>query len=166
MNAPEREAGTSAVRRYRPSRSWPVGALALVAAAGAVLATGALSSALDGGPSPAFAAGIGRNVESVQPQAKARTATPAPALPSHASLPADLWQIQVGAFRTISAAEAHLGALESELPELARMEPTHQLRGGLHRVRIGGIGDEPAARALCARILAAGRGCFAIRPES
>lgn len=62
MTAPEREARAAAVRRYRPSRSWPVGALALAAAAGAVLATGALSSALDGGPDPAFAVRSGPSV--------------------------------------------------------------------------------------------------------
>lgn len=164
------------MRRYRPSRSWPVGGLALVAAAGAVLATGTLSANLDGGPEPAFAARIRQQVAGAQPVTQARAALPAatapaaPAVPS-ASAPstppaAGVWQIQVGAFRNTFAAEAHLRALEKEVPQLAQLSRTHQLRGKINRVRIGGIEDEPAARGLCARIRAAGRDCFVAGPES
>lgn len=157
------------VRRYRPSRSWPVGGLALVAAAGAILATGTLSSALDGGPAPAFAARIGQTVASAQPGTKAHAAIPASAAPAAASpgpQPAGVWQIQVGAFRNTQAAEAHLRTLEAGIPELARLTAVHQLRGGLNRVRIGGIEDEAAARGLCASIAASGRGCFVAGPGS
>jgi cell division septation protein DedD len=168
----EREAGTAAVRRYRPSRPWPVGGLALAAAAAAVLATGGLSSVLDGGPDPAFAARIARSVASGPSPIEARAAPP-PAAPaasvpaaSEPAPPAAAWQIQVGAFRNVVAAEAHLRSLESGVPELARLTATHRLRGGLNRVRIGGIADETAARGLCARIVAAGNGCFVVAPES
>lgn len=158
------------MRRYRPSRSWPVGGLALVAAAGAVMATGTLSSALDGGPDPAFAARIGPKVAKAQPRAAARAAIPAKLPPasgaSATAQAAGLWQIQVGAFRNTLSAEAHLRALESEVPELTRLSAIHQLRAGLTRVRIGGIGDEASARRLCEDIAAAGRGCFVVRPES
>lgn len=157
------------MRRYRPSRSWPVGGLALVAAVGAVLTTGALSSALDGGPDPAFAARIGRGVANVRSSMEARAAIPAVTAPtSAASAPprAGPWQIQVGAFRNTVAAETYLRTLESEVPELGRLSAIHQLRGGLNRVRVGGIEDEAAARSLCARILAARPGCFVVAPES
>lgn len=169
MTAPEREAGTLAVRRYRPSHSWPVGGLALVAAAGAILATGMLSSALDGAADPAFAAEVGRSVESAQSGTQVRTAIAAgsaPAASSSAPPPAGVWQIQVGAFRNSFAAEAHLRALEGEVPELKALTAIHQLRGDVNRVRIGGIEDEATARELCARILAIGRGCFVAGPES
>lgn len=157
------------MRRYRPSRSWPVGGLALVAAAGAIVATGMLSSALNGAPDPAFAAQVGRSVEGAQSGTQARAAISdgsAPAASSSAPRPAGVWQIQVGAFRNSSAAEAHLRALEGEVPELAPLAATHLLRGDINRVRIGGIGDEAAARELCARILAVGSGCFVAGPES
>lgn len=156
------------MRRYRPTRSWPVGGLALIAATGAVLATGAVSSTLDGGPDPAFASRIARSVPGAGPGIEARAAA-APAAPAAAAVavppapsppPRGLWQIQVGAFRDTSAAEAHLRALEAEMPELAGLDRIHQLRGRISRVRIGGIAGEPAARALCARILTAGSGCF------
>lgn len=157
------------MRRYRPSRPWPVGGLALVAAAGAVLATGTLSSALDGGSGPAFAAGIGQRVAKARSGMEAHAAIPPAAIPNVASpapAPRALWQIQVGAFRNGPAAEAHLHALESEVPELAQLPDAYLLRGSINRARIGGIGDESAARDLCARILAAGHGCFVVRPES
>lgn len=166
---PEQEVGEKpAVRRYRPSRSWPVGGLALAAAVGAVLTTGALSSALDGGPDPAFAARIGHGVANLKSGMEAHAAIPgvmAPASPAFAPSPAGPWQIQVGAFRNPAAAEAQLRALESEVPDLTRLSAVHQLRGGVNRVRIGGIADEAAARRLCARLLAAGRGCFVVAPE-
>ncbi|MGA9582707.1 MAG: SPOR domain-containing protein [Allosphingosinicella sp.] len=157
MIAPEREAETPAARRYRPTRAWPVGGLALVAAAGAVLATGTISSAMDGGP----------GAPSLQPVAIALAAAPpAPAqeIPSLEPPPAGGWQVQVGAFRSLPAAEAHLRALESELPELTRLTAAYQLRGGLNRIRIGGIGDESAAGGLCERIAETGRGCFVVGP--
>lgn len=166
---PERESGTPAVRRYRPSRPWPVGGLALVAAVGAVLTTGTLSSALNGGADPAFAARIEQGIEPAQSAMAAHAAIPAAIVPragSSAPRPAGVWQIQVGAFRNALAGEAHLRALESEVPELAQLSASHQLRGDLNRVRIGGIDDETAARELCARILAVGRGCFVAGPES
>lgn len=157
------------MRRYRPSRPWPVGGLALVAAAGAILATGMLSSALNGAPDPAFVAQVGRSVESAQSGTQVRGAISAglaPAASSSAPPPAGVWQIQVGAFRNGFAARAHLRALEGEVPELKPLTATHQLRGDINRVRIGGIEDEAAARELCARILAIGRGCFVAGPES
>lgn len=157
------------MRRYRPSRSWPVGGLALVAAAGAVMTTGALSSVLEIGPRPAFTAPIGPKVANAQPATETRAAASGQmpsANGSPATPPAGPWQIQVGAFRNTISAEIHLRALESEVPELARLSAIHQLRGGLNRVRIGGIGDEAAARRLCDHIAAVGRGCFVVRPES
>lgn len=175
LTAPEREAGTPAVRRYRPSRSWPVGGLALVAASGAVLATGTLSASLDGGPEPAFAARIRQSVAGAEPGTEARAAIPAATAPAalSSSSPASaeptaaaIWQIQVGAFRNTAAAEAHVRALEKEVPQLAQLTVTHQLRGGINRVRIGGIEDETAARRLCASIRAVGRDCFVAGPES
>lgn len=176
LTAPEREAGTPAVRRYRPSRSWPVGGLALVAAAGAVLATGSLSAGLDGGPEPAFAARIRQSVAGAQPGTEARAAIPAATAPMAISASSSLasaeptaagiWQIQVGAFRNTVAAEAHVRALQKEVPQLAQLTLTHQLRGKINRIRIGGIPDEPAARELCERIRAVGRDCFVASPES
>ncbi|HEX8480770.1 MAG TPA: SPOR domain-containing protein [Allosphingosinicella sp.] len=162
------------MRRYRPSRSWPVGALALAAATGAVLTTGALSSALDDAPQPAFATRIAREAASLPPATRPPAAAPAAAAPASAApaalnsapLATRVWQVQVGAFRSTAAAEAHLRTLESGVPELARLTPVHQLRGGLNRVRIGGIEDEGAAHRLCARIAASGRGCFVVGPES
>jgi cell division septation protein DedD len=157
------------VRRYRPSRSWPVGGLALIAAAGAVLATGTLSSTLGGGPDPAFAARIGQSVAGARSGMEARAASPAAAglaASPPAPPPAGAWQIQVGAFRNLAAAEAHRRSLEREVPELARLPQTHQLRGRINRVRIGGIEDEAAARGLCGRIRAVGHGCFVAEPES
>jgi cell division septation protein DedD len=134
-----------------------------------VLATGTLSSVLDGAPDAAFAARIGRTVASARSGDEAHAATPAAGIPAASpSAPpaAGAWQVQVGAFRNASAAEAHLRALESQLPELARLTRTHQLRGDLNRIRIGGIEDEAGARGLCGRILAAGRGCFVVRPAA
>jgi hypothetical protein len=157
------------VRRYGASRPWPVGGLALVAAAGAVLMAGTLSSVLEGGPDPAFAARIHQSLASAQPGLEAH-ASVSPAAgaspPVSAPAPAGAWQIQVGAFRDAQAAEAHLRALESEVPELAKLTVSHQLRGEIDRIRIAGIGDEAAARKLCSRLRAVGRGCFVVRPES
>jgi cell division protein FtsN len=144
-----------------------VGALALVAATVAMLTTGAVSSALDGGPDPAFAARIGRVAAGMSSGMEAHAAAPAAAvLPVRASAPAPGWQVQVGAFRKTPAAEAHLRALEQAVPELARLTPVHQLRGGLNRVRIGGIGDEASGLELCERISSAGSDCFVIGPDS
>ena len=130
---------------------------------------GTLSSVLEGGPDPAFAARIGRSVANAQSGIEAHASTPAAALPAalaSAPPPAGVWQVQVGAFRDAQAAEAYLRALESDAPELAKLTATHQLRGKIDRVRIAGIGDEAAARALCSRLVAIGRGCFVVRPES
>jgi hypothetical protein len=142
------------------------------------MTTGALSSALDGGPDPAFAARVGQSVASARPATQARAANPAPAVPAAQAAsvavpaaapavpsPAGVWQVQAGAFRNTLAAEAHLRALESSVPELARLSAVHQLRDGVNRVRIAGIEDEAAARRLCQRILAIGRGCFVVRPR-
>lgn len=164
---PEHEALPS-VRRYGASRPWPVGGLALVAASGAVLMAGTLSSVLEGGPDPAFAARIRQSVASAPPGIEAHASVPAKAVPAAASAPppAGAWQVQVGAFRNAQAAEAHLRALESQVPELAKLTATHQLRGKIDRIRIAGIGDEAAARELCSRIAAVGSGCFVVRPGS
>lgn len=127
---------------------------------------GTLSSVLEGGPDPAFAARIRQSVASAQPGIEAHASVPAAAVPAaSAPPPPGVWQVQVGAFRNAQAAEAHLRALESEVPQLAKLTATHQLRGNINRVRIAGIGDEAAARDLCSRIAAAGRGCFVVRPE-
>ncbi len=136
--------------------------------------TGTLSSALNGGSDPAFAARSGQDVAGDRSAREANAAIPAAAVPaaaipatgSSAPRPAGIWQIQVGAFRNTRAAESHLRALEENVPELARLTAFHQLRGDISRVRIGGIEDEAAARELCARILAVGRDCFVARPES
>ena len=157
------------MRRYRSSSPWPVGALALIAAAGAVLTAGTLSSALDGRPAPAYAAQVRQGVAAARSGMAAHAAVPAGPRPVVASAPpaaAGDWQIQVGAFRSAAAAEANLRAVRSEVPELARLPGGHRLRDGLDRVRIGAIADEPAARGLCARIVAVGRGCFVVGPES
>jgi hypothetical protein len=156
------------VRRYRPSRSWPVAGLALLAAAGAVMTTGALSSALEDRPGPAIEARIGPGVVDAQRGAETRAAMSAqipPAGSPSATPPVGPWQIQVGAFRNTISAETHLRALEGDVPELARLSAIHQIRGGVTRVRIAGIGDEAAARGLCEQIASAGRGCFVVRPE-
>lgn len=168
MIAPEREAGNSAVRRYRPSRPWPVGGLALIAAAGAVLAAGTLSSVLDGGSAPAFAAKVGQSVASARLGMEAHAAAPVARAPIPSSRPPStgVWQVQVGAFRTAQAAEAHLRAVKSEVPEVAHLSGSNQVRAGLNRVRIGAIEDEAGARELCRHIVAAGRGCFVVGPES
>lgn len=129
---------------------------------------GTLSSAFEGGPDPAFAARIRQSVSGAEPGIEAHASVPAEAVPAAASAPppAGLWQVQVGAFRNAQAAEAHLRALEGEVPELARLTAIHQLRGKIDRIRIAGIGDEAAARGLCSRIAAVGSGCFVVRPES
>lgn len=145
----------------------------MLAAAGATLTAGSLSAALESGPDPAFSARIRQSGASAQSAIRARPPIPAaavapeaPSSSSPAPEPAGDWQVQVGAFRNTFAAEAHLRALNAEVPELERLTATHQLRGGINRVRIGGIGDEAAARDLCERIAAAGRCCFVARPES
>ncbi|HYW15341.1 MAG TPA: SPOR domain-containing protein [Allosphingosinicella sp.] len=148
-----------------------MGGLALVAAAGAVLASGALSFNLGGGPDPAFAAGIKQSVAGARPGREAQATLPAVRIPPPGAAPAPrqpfgVWQIQVGAFRNMSAAQADLAALESQVPELGRLKATHQLRGTINRVRIGGIEDEAGARRLCARLAEIGRGCFVAGPES
>ncbi len=127
------------------------------------MTTGALSSVLEDAPRPAFAARVGPGVESALPGRP----SPAAELQTAASepLPAGVWQVQVGAFRNTQAAEAHLRTLESGVPELARLTPIHRLRGRLNQVRIAGIENEAAARALCKRIAAAGGGCFVVEPE-
>lgn len=134
-----------------------------------MLTAGALSSALDGGPDPAFAARIGQGVAGMRSGMEAHAAIPAATAPAAATAappPAGAWQIQVGAFRNAPAAEAQVRTLKSRVPELAPLTAIRQHRGGLNRVRIGGIEDEAAARRLCARLLASGRGCFVVRPES
>lgn len=160
------EPGTesSPVRRYRASKSWPVGALALAAAAGAVLATGGVSRAFERTEDRPL-----RGVEAPAAMAPAAPLllAPAPAAPSAAPDSASgLWQIQTGAFRSPAAAEAHGRALEAEVPALTRLAPALQARGGITKVRFGAIRDETAARALCARLAAAGHGCFVLAPGS
>ena len=151
------------MRRYRPSRPWSVGALALAAAAGAVLTAGAIASAVGGGPEASLSERIRQGAASVQP-ARAHAANPSPSTPSP-RLMAGPWQVQAGAFRRAGAAEAHLRALGTEIPELARLDSTHRRRGGVERVRIGGFADRAAARRLCERLLASGRECFVVGPE-
>lgn len=134
-----------------------------------MLIAGTLSSALEGGPDPAFAARIGQGIAGAQSSIKAHASSPAEAAPAANDSPQPLagaWQVQVGAFRNAQAAEAHLRALESDVPELANLTAIHQLRGKIDRIRIAGIGDEAAARGLCSRILEVGRDCFVVRPES
>ena len=140
----------------------------MMAAAGAVLTMSLLSAAVDGGPDPAFAAGIARGVAGTQSGMAAHAAVATAPVPAPASSPSPAgdWQIQVGAFRDTAAAEAHLRARESKLAELAGLSPVHQLRGSLTRVRIEGISNEAAARRLCARVEAVAGGCFVVRPES
>lgn len=125
---------------------------------------------MSGGPDPAVTAQIKQSVAGAQPGTQAQAAVPAGAVPAASSSAPPrapgIWQIQVGAFRNSFAAEAHLRALERELPQLAQLSRSHQLRGTINRVRIGGIADEAAARELCAGIAAVGRGCFVAGPES
>jgi cell division septation protein DedD len=138
-----------------------------------MLAAGTVSAALEGGPDPAIAARVAQDVAQAGPAREANAAIPVPAkaapaapppAPSSAPPPAGDWQVQVGAFRSTVAAEAHLRSLEGDVPGLARLTRAHQLRGNINRVRIGGIEDEASARELCAQILAAGRGCFVAGP--
>lgn len=131
--------------------------------------TGTLSSVLDGGPDPAFTARVRQSVASAQPRIEAHAANPAavaPAARSSAGPSPAAWQVQVGAFRNAGAAQTHLRTLQGEIPELAGLTASHQRRGDVSRVRIGAIGDEAAARELCARLVAIGRGCFVVAPES
>ncbi|HEX8063744.1 MAG TPA: SPOR domain-containing protein [Allosphingosinicella sp.] len=134
------------------------------------MTTATLSSALDGGPDPAFAARIGESVAGFRPGMEAHASTSgataaASARPPLAPRSGPGWQIQVGAFRNTPTAEAHLRALERAVPELGRLTAVHQLRGRVNRVRIGGIEEEAAARGLCEHIRAAGSGCFVVAPE-
>jgi cell division septation protein DedD len=170
------------VRRYGAIRPWPVAGLALVAAAGAVVMTSGVSSAFDGQETSGQERTVGTamsyvpGIEARAGQAGAPAPIPAPAAPAAAAgvEAAGLeaagfggeWQVQAGAFRRPAAAQAHLSALEAEVPEVGGLAGAARADGEITRVRIGGIADEAAARGLCERIAGTGRACFVVAPGS
>lgn len=143
-----------------------MGVLAAAAATGAVLLTGGLSSAF--GPEESWLgprirqsvetarAGIGMEAHAA-PGVRVEVARPPATVPATGP-----WQVQIGAFRNPRAAEAYVGSIAGEVPEVASFEASRQVHGGVTRVRIAGIPNQASAEALCRRLSQAGRACFVV----
>lgn len=123
-----------------------------------------------------------------EPPAKAATATPAPASPKPAqaatvaAVPpaaaspappaaAKAFMVQLGAYRKAPAADtgwrrllkANRDLLGELKPKVVRAD-LGAGKGVFFRLRAGPLGDEAAARALCARLKVRRQGCFIVRP--
>lgn len=137
--------------------------LAAVAAGGAIFLTGGLSTAFK-------AATVSANGSAQQRAENAVAGIAPPDIPARRSAgPAvasavGVWHIQVGAFRSPSAAQTQLHTVETLVPELASFAEALPRRGEVTHARFGGIADEPTARRLCGRVLDAGGNCFVVRP--
>ncbi|HEX8526390.1 SPOR domain-containing protein [Allosphingosinicella sp.] len=166
--APEQGSAPSPVRRYRAGTPWPVAGLAAAAAAGAVLLTGGLATAFDGGEqsvaAPMLAAGARVPIETEERAAPTSVMMRSPRSTAAPETEAGLWKIQVGAFQRPSAALEHLSALKGRVFELAELADAPHATGGMTRARFGGIADEESARRLCGRVADAGGRCFVVAP--
>jgi cell division septation protein DedD len=80
-------------------------------------------------------------------------------------MPGEGWRIQVGAFSEAARAEAAIAALETTAAGPGA-DPVRLVApaGGLYRAQMSGFVDRAAADAACARIAAAGSGCFVVPP--
>ncbi|MGB7405531.1 MAG: SPOR domain-containing protein [Pacificimonas sp.] len=139
----------------------------------AAVAESAETPALDGDAAPAErAAAI---VASLEDQSVARTAVPAPAPPTAASVSSEMadddpyatvgtpgWRVQVGAFdREATAREGWSGILAAQRELLSAREAVFQPFAGGVRLQVEGFSGRDDARAFCDRLSASGQACFA-----
>lgn len=104
------------------------------------------------------------------PQARPEPApAPAPARPAPAPAAAGRWSIQLGALASEAAARAtwermahQVPALHGHQPAISRLERDGQVP--LWRLRMAGLADGAAARALCGQVRAKGGGCLPVAP--
>jgi len=163
--APQAPAPPASVHRYGASRPWAVGLLAALAAGGAVLVTGSLSTVFTAATVAEAQPGGVRAPEPVARNASAVAVAPVAAAAPGTSA-ARAWQIQIGAFRNPAAAEDQLRAAASLVPGLAGLPQAAHALGEVTRARFGGIADEDSARTLCTRLVDAGGSCFVVAPGS
>lgn len=74
------------------------------------------------------------------------------------------WRIQLGAFSSRDAAAAAWTKLSRTVDGLDRLAPNYEMKGSVVRLQAGPIEDKAGANGLCAKVLAAGGGCFPVKP--
>ena len=147
--------------------------LAALAAGGAVMLTGGFAAALTDPAGenrlvPPASASVAPTVAAAGIRSANRPAAAIASPPPPSTVAAVArrggWQVQVGAFRSRQAAEAHVAALGSRVPELSALAAEFQPARALTRVRIGGIASREDARRLCGSVRSHGSGCFPVSP--
>ncbi len=116
-------------------------------------------------PSPQAAAPVQAAPVPARPAPAARAATP----PTTAAPPANAGrvQVQLTAATSEEAARGEWERLRRRVPELAGREPRitrfeREGRSPLFRLRVGGLADPAAARALCEQVRARGGACMPV----
>ncbi len=109
-----------------------------------------------------------------QPQQQQMVATQAarpavPARPAAAPAATGRWHVQLGALNSEAAARSAWEGAVRKVPDLASRHPviTELKRDNLPtlwRLRVGGLADAAAARALCDAVKAKGGGCVPVAP--
>lgn len=112
--------------------------LAVIAAGGPVLVTGAVSTTITENGMPL-----------------------APAMTQPERNPG--WQIQLGTFERREAAVAHLRDVAGTTPEISGYVLRAEPYGVLTRARVAGFADEAEARRACETIADRGDACFVVR---
>jgi hypothetical protein len=154
---------------WAPSRPWRVGLLGIIAALGTMLVTGAASRLLTelGAAPPQVASPASPAPPSGEPAPVKAVREVALGSPSSSAVPTTpTWRIQVGAFRRPESAERYLVELRRTLPEVASLRVSAEHHQGLTRLRLGSFETEAAARRGCRAIMASGRSCYPVTPES
>lgn len=129
---------TLRAHRYRASRPWTVMLLAVIAAGGPVLVTGAVSTTIAENGVPLATAML-------QPKQDSG------------------WQIQLGTFARRQAAVAHLRKVAGTAPRFEGHALRAEPYGTLTRARIAGFAEEAEAQRACRAFVDRGNPCFVVR---
>lgn len=81
------------------------------------------------------------------------------------------WRVQLAAFTRLDQAQAYWAELRTDMPSVLRglsqsIDPTSRRGTDFFRLRAGPLADEAAAKALCEKLTAAGKGCLTVAPQS
>ena len=94
----------------------------------------------------------------------ARVAAPAAARAAPAVVRGSGWRAQLGAYNSVSAAQAQWQVLSRKMSAISGLQPSYEKAGAFTRLRVGPFANRAAAERVCAAAKAVGQACFTVAP--
>jgi TPR repeat protein len=98
------------------------------------------------------------------PPAASRPMTVSPAAAASAPSASGGWRAQLGAYGSLTAAQAQWTALRGKLVAFSGLQPSYEKAGTFTRLRVGPLANRAAVDRLCAAAKAVGQACFPVAP--